>query len=636
MAVIPSGARITSLAGLAQRLTQTARFVISGVRPDTWFGPFQPLAPMTPDQPGIKGRRWDYPTGINLNYVPRSSEAIGFAELRALADSCDLLRIAIESRKDQMASLEWVIRPREATASKSSSLWHKQGADAHPDLPQETKDRIKAITDFFQYPDKEVAWDQWVKSWMEDVFVIDAPSIWRRRNRDGTLYALEQIDGATIKPLVGPDGRRPRAPDPAYQQVLHGIPAADYTREELLYIPWNLRSNHLYGYSKVEQILITVNTSIRRSLFQLNYYTEGSQPDAFMGLPKEWDMSQIKDFQDYMDSLLSGNLATRRHLRFVPSPFDYKETKSPPLKDVFDEYLARLICFTFAIAPDPFIEHVSRGAVEKSHTRALEEGLEPNQRYVKTTMDLVISEDFRSPDLEFKYIENREQDPKQQADIDVAYAKAGIYSIDEVRVARGKPPLGGPAGIPMLATSTGYVPLSALTAPGVAASLAAAGGPAAQAISHQRGEGTDGSGSSGGSSNENDPQSEDETTVDAGATKALMLKYFNELASQGGSGGDWYPETTPDTNSSRLQPQSQVRRKGHPAEAGEVASENSMDPRQPAEVGRHPEPMSQSRLDYYHRYGKSKSRARPYPSSLSTEELHKASAVSALLTFRSG
>ena len=50
--------------------------------------------------------------------------------------------------------------------------------------------------------------------------MIDAATIYPRLTRSGALYRLD-IDGATIKPLIGEDGRAPEAPDPAYQQVLH-------------------------------------------------------------------------------------------------------------------------------------------------------------------------------------------------------------------------------------------------------------------------------------------------------------------------------------------------------------------------------------------------------------------------------
>jgi hypothetical protein len=54
------------------------------------------------------------------------------------------------------------------------------------------------------------------------------------------MEATEAFDDATIKPLIGEDGRSPEPPDPAYQQVLHGAPAADFSSHELLYLPRNV------------------------------------------------------------------------------------------------------------------------------------------------------------------------------------------------------------------------------------------------------------------------------------------------------------------------------------------------------------------------------------------------------------
>ena len=44
------------------------------------------------------------------------------------------------------------------------------------------------------------------------VGVIDAATIYPRYNRGGSLYSLDVIDGATIKPLIGEDGRAPERP----------------------------------------------------------------------------------------------------------------------------------------------------------------------------------------------------------------------------------------------------------------------------------------------------------------------------------------------------------------------------------------------------------------------------------------
>lgn len=411
---------------LIARLSQAAQYVISGVTPETWFGPMQPLEPMAPAD--VAGRRFDYPTGYNLNYNPRLAEPLTFEDLRALADNCDILRSVIETRKDQIEALSWLIRV------KADSVTAKMPTP-------EQQARIAYITTFMQSPDKENSFSGWLRQILEDMFVIDAASIYKRRTRDGQLYALEIIDGATIKVLIDDAGRSPLPPDPAYQQVLKGVPAVDYTRDELMYIRHNPRSHKVYGYSHVEQVMMTVNILIRRALHQLEYYRDGSQPDAFIGLPKEWNQDQIIAFQKHFDAMMSGNLALRRRLRFLPGEFKYQETKPPSLKDVYDEFLARIICYVFSVSPEPFVSHVNRATAETSQDRAADEGLAPLQAYVCEFMNRIIRADFNSPDLEFVWQDTREQDPKDAAQIDVAYVGAGIMTVNEVRARLGLLPL---------------------------------------------------------------------------------------------------------------------------------------------------------------------------------------------------
>src|SRR2546425_177281 len=74
-----------------------------------WFSPLQPVAPQAPI--GTPARRQDYPTGYNLVFQPRGHEEITFSQLRDLARLWDLLALVIETRKDQVASIPWTIRP---------------------------------------------------------------------------------------------------------------------------------------------------------------------------------------------------------------------------------------------------------------------------------------------------------------------------------------------------------------------------------------------------------------------------------------------------------------------------------------------------------------------------------------------
>ena len=60
-------------------------------------------------------------------------------------------------------------------------------------------------------------------------------------------------------------------------------------------------------------------------------------------------------FQDYFDAQMSGNLHRRRMLKFMPADFKLIEYRQPPLKDQYDEWLARVICYAFSVPATPFV-----------------------------------------------------------------------------------------------------------------------------------------------------------------------------------------------------------------------------------------------------------------------------------------
>lgn len=410
--------------GLITRVVAGLRYVATGKAPD-WFGPGAPMPNVVPaaQQPAVLGRAFDYPVAANQRIRPRDGEAVGFAEMRALADACDVLRLVIETRKDQIAKLRWRIVPREGGCA--------------PDP------RCHKIAAFFQSPDQEHDWDTWLRMLLEDLFVIDAPTLYPRRTRDGRLYALEPVDGATIKRILDESGRTPLPPDPAYQQILKGVPASHYTRGELIYRPRNPRTHKIYGYSPVEQIIVTVNIALRRQASLLEYYRSGSVPDALASVPKEWTPEQIAQFQTYWDALLEGDLAERRRLRFIPEGVSYIRTKEPALKDSFDEWLARLCCFAFSVSPTPLVNPQNRATADNAMAQAMDEGLLPLMQWVKNLIDHCLTHYFDAPDLEFLWRDDTSDNPHTQAQIMDIKLRNGSLTINEARALDGRGPLPG-------------------------------------------------------------------------------------------------------------------------------------------------------------------------------------------------
>jgi hypothetical protein len=273
----PPGGLRTSLS--FQMTARSGGPMMSAFQPSNGvFSPGLPLAPVSGQQ---DVRALDFNVGVNTNITPRSGfgEIHSFASLRAYSN-VELVRLAIETCKDQIERLDWKVKSRDGKKSGK--------ADS----------RIGVLEKFFRKPDGVTPFSTWLRLLMEDLLVLDAPSIEIRRDRGGKLIGLDVVPGDTIKLLVDETGRRPQAPVPAYQQVIKGMVWANLTTQDLIYYPRNPRPNHLYGFSPVEQLIVTINTTMRRQATQLGYFTEGNVPAGILNAPTGWGSDAVKTYQD--------------------------------------------------------------------------------------------------------------------------------------------------------------------------------------------------------------------------------------------------------------------------------------------------------------------------------------------------
>lgn len=427
--------------GAETKIVQAVRNAIAGIEPDTWMSPNQPVQPVAPE---AAGRLRDYRVGYNLTYTPRAEERTPFWQLRALADTCDLVRLAVETRKDQIAALPWDI--------------------GYIDQTRADDDKVAATVKMFKRPDGVHSFDAWLRMLIEEVLVTDAPAVYPNKLNNGKTFAFELLDGTTIKVLTDDKGRSPAPPSPAYQQVIKGLPAVDYSRDELVYFPRNPRVHKFYGYSPVEQIILTVNIALRRQYSQLQYFTEGNIPAAFASVPNDWTPQQIEQFQSYWDTVIEGDQAYKRKARFVPGDTKVTTIHESPLQDTFDEWLARIVCFAFSLPPTAFVKQATRTTSDVLQEAALKEGLAPLTQWVKGVADHLIQVVLGEPDLEFRWVEEDALDPQSQSEILTTYQKTGVYCINDVREKLGEDPIDG-GDVYMIFTGTGAIPLDQILHP---------------------------------------------------------------------------------------------------------------------------------------------------------------------------
>ena len=431
--------------GMIARARALASWVWNGTTPaEQFFGPGTPMTPVAPEE--AAGRVRDYPLTANMQWAPRAEEMTPFQELYQLAETHDITQLCIQTRMDQMAAQEWTIRLRTAPGGKKFG-------DVQEDLVQ-----------FFQRPDRREPWEQWQGRMLYDHFVGDCATAYVRRDLAGNVWGFEPIHGGTITLRLDPWGRVPMQGE-AYTQIIKGLPAVGYSRDQLIYAPRRPRNHKGYGLSCVEQILITVNICLRRQFHQLAWYTDGSAPDLIIGVPKEWSAKEIAKMEAYWESLFRGNSQERRgHPMVVPGGNEckFENTKKDPLKDEFDEWLARVVCFAFSLPPTPFVKMMNRGTAETAQETAQKEGLVPLKKWWKSIVDDMLVRMGR-PECEFSWENEEALDPLVRAQVNNINIGNGTVLRNEVRDTLGMDPL--PDGvIPTLAECQG---IQALIAAGV-------------------------------------------------------------------------------------------------------------------------------------------------------------------------
>lgn len=400
---------------------------------------FGPGKPVMPDDAEEQPRVFAYPAGVNLSTLPRAGFGLAsFSMLRALAAACKEIRLNIELIKREIRALEWDIVPR---------------TERDPDT-QAYRDDIQAARRFLDMPDGIHDFDQWLNILLEDLLAVDATAIWPELDAAGNLAALELIDGTTIRPLLDARGRIAPPPLPAYIQNIHGMPMSHFTRNRLIYRPFNAVSYSPYGTSPIEFILLVVNLALRRDTYRVAYFTDGNVPEALIGAPSSWTQPQIQTWQEYWDAMVAGKISQLRKMHFVPLEAGrgslpiHEFNRSDPDKSEMDSWLMRVAAWAYGNSPGEFGLAEGQGLGGKGWGEAMENiqyrsMLGPLTQYLSRLLSGIVQTWMHFPNLKFKWSGLTAQtDPLQQAQIDEIYIRAGVDSIDEVRGRRGQAPLG--------------------------------------------------------------------------------------------------------------------------------------------------------------------------------------------------
>lgn len=455
---IPPGTQVKDLSTWAGRIT-AAWDALNG-RPFGPLPPLEPTPPAAPDTAVTAPRQFQYPTGVNTIITPRreyttTTPLTPFEQLRNLAALYDVAAICIASLVEEFQRKKWAVVARDKRRQRK------------------VQPRCDAMTAFWRSPDRLNDYASWLAMVLYDVLTIDALSLYKRPNRGGGVYALEVVDGATIKPLLDERGRTV-----AYQQIIWGRPESQYRRPEadegdeimpiyapteLIYKPRWTRPFTPYGFPPTEWIIIRINQALRKQSFDLAYFTDGNIPDMLATAPEGlMTPQQLQEFEEYFNTILEGSDQARRKMRFMPWKADVKELRPFSYETQLDYFMMQLTCAAYGRMPQAlgFVETVNRaqGVVQNDITELREESL---ANWLKSAIfDPVIQHDLAEPELEWRWIPDRIiEDELTEAQIHQLDIAAGVISAGESRAIRYADELDGPApGIPAAPPTHGAAP----------------------------------------------------------------------------------------------------------------------------------------------------------------------------------
>lgn len=430
------------------------------------FGPGAPLRPtwIDPRDPRTgqpDPRLTQYPVGVNLQI--EGERRVPFETLRSVADDVDLIRQCIKVRKSHMCALDWCVTISERTMKRIIQDDKVSAGDAAKIARERYAPDIARVEAFWMKPDRmnDLAFPEWLSALLEEMFVIDATTIYPHANRGGAMHSFELIDGATIKPLRNNRGGRPAPPAPAFQQILHGFPRGQWTAAanpdgvveggmqagELVYRPRDRRTYTPYGYSYVEQAISIADVYLKRTHWIRSEFTEGSMPESMFETDAvDWSPEQLLQFETALNDLMAGNTAERKKIRLLPKgmkPVQVDDFAKRYSAD-FDEFLVKMMCACFDVLPTEIGFPPSSGIGGKGHSEG-EESATYRRDYRPTAVwlnalftDLSVGYLAMPPELEFKFLGYEIEDQKQVAEQHDIELRNGSRTLNDVKALRGE------------------------------------------------------------------------------------------------------------------------------------------------------------------------------------------------------
>lgn len=407
------------------------------------------LQPIEKKDVGSVPSSWAVPMGFNNSMSTgnkrQTSSAVDFGMLRALSINHETTRAAINTRKRQITQLDFDVVNVDSTIDPETTAKERAAVKEQLTALGGTGVRFRELLDLL----------------IEDTLVLDALCFYKQRTRGGKLLRIIPVDASTIKLRVGLAGERPLAPEIAFEQWIRGKKVAELTTEEMVYERMNPRTDSPYGLSPIETLIITIEASMRATLYNLHYLSDSNVPQGFLNVPDTWTTQQIKEYYEFLNAAISSP-KDQAKIFPIPSGATYQATSKPSdfsFQEFFD-YLDRKVCTLFDVQPQELglqLKQYKENAGQQDKIQ-IRKGIKPLAYFVEEVFTDIINDDLGYPQYRAKFLG---LDGKYDPETVKTLVPLGVLGVDEARADLGLPKLNVK---PFIVTGAGVIPVDQIEA----------------------------------------------------------------------------------------------------------------------------------------------------------------------------
>ena len=366
----------------------------------------------------------------------RPYSAVSVDTLRMLARSYDVLAACITHLKSEVIKVPVKVVARD-----------------HRDTSEATRRAVEAANTFFGprggLGGTGVKRAEFEGRMLDDVLIIGAGALFLDYEtigamRDGNPDNVIAIDASTIRPLISAYGFAPAAHEAAYEQVVQGQQVATFLGSELIYegLPIFAQTNTPYFLSAVELLAMTIFTALKSDEWNRTWLTDGNVPDRLIKAPKEWTPDQIREYAQYFDDLLSGDLRARHKVRIVPEGTEMTEqTRKDADFQQFEWWLRDRTCSVMGVNPAS-IGHHSR-QYQDSQSAAMDATVEGRVAQLREWRRSLYDDLLERKGWGFLQVVDdvaREEDARARAERHEIEIRSGLRTVNETRREDGLEP----------------------------------------------------------------------------------------------------------------------------------------------------------------------------------------------------